>query len=195
MKKFVFLIVGLSLLAAACNSKTAVNIPNPTPPVTQNPTPSPTSNQPANSVPANWKTYTNTTYRYGLKYPSEIGYLNQENGVYVGPLTDAEAQKNGNLILGTKTAMIMQISASPSSTTFDAKVIENLNQLNDRKFWAAPIDFMLNGVTFKKYVVWHDVYNGNREFYVGTTNKVTYMIGITDIAVGKQILGTFKFTK
>lgn len=70
--------------------------------LTQLSTPSPNVNQETNVSPetANWKTYTNTKYKFSIKAPSELEVKQEENGFYTSDEFRAQKEIDDGYIPG-----------------------------------------------------------------------------------------------
>lgn len=172
-------------LAIFANSGFFANKNVPTPP---SPTPQPSPKPSPKISPAgettNWKTYTNTKYKYSFKHPTDSEVV---NGVEQLPDTPADATKDS-----TTNAILVQ-STKQGGNYFGLYVIPYANNINTFK-----IDLQKKGISSVTIISVNGIqslsYTDSGSKYIELFNSgYEYQIIITEQVNTSQILSTFQF--
>lgn len=141
---------------------------------------------------ADWKTYSNTTYNFSIKYPSDW----TASEVLSGPVAPAVSFRNNQPFSGEITLYIEDNPQKLSSEEF----VEKEAFKNDLPEWEnieKPHEIIqVDG----RNAVWFDlITGGSGDFqpvvYLTYGDKVFYFQGRVEKDIFNQILSTFKFTK
>lgn len=124
---------------------------------TTTPTPTPVTTYTNSSSTAGWLTYTNTTYGYSIKYPSDLKYTEEDGTKYMHFYTVAEAselaacQTRPETECGAGNEIYIAVDQNSGTTNADdvSKTIEEI--VNDRvsknTFTDTPAAITLGGET------------------------------------------------
>jgi hypothetical protein len=192
MKKFLFIVPVLVLLAAGCNSTQQATVQ--TPSANQATQTNPDGGNLDNTSTQNTGSavYVNSAFGYQFNYPSNLVSISAANKAVTKPLTDSNVVKLNNLVVGGADGhAIFQVNVIRNQD--EAGALFQIEKLNDTKLWTAPTKVTINGTSFSKYVLKKASPEFDAEAYYGTDGKNYFYLGLKDKTEGGKILSTFKF--